>query len=189
MSIDYNKEDHQDLSPSNILANIDIVNTKMNNKETAMVNINEVTDSKIEIKPKPQNVAKSEEDPLIDYIHSSRNITSICQLNNGTIVSCSNDKSIIIGEHIINNSHDDWIIKVISLPNNRIASCSWDETIKIWTLSSDIPFKVLKGHQDKINSILYVKEKDILISGSLDTLFCISIYNILFGYINYFFSA
>ena len=159
MSIDYNKEDHQDLSPSNILANIDIVNTKMNNKETAMVNINEVTDSKIEIKPKPQNVEKSEEDPLIDYIHSSRNITSICQLNNGTIVSCSNDKSIIIGKHIINNSHDDWIIKVISLPNNRIASCSWDETIKIWTLSSDIPFKVLKGHQDKINSILDVKEK------------------------------
>lgn len=95
-------------------------------------------------------------------------ITSICQLNNGTIVSCSNDKSIIIGEHIINNAHDDWIIKVISLPNNRIASCSWDETIKIWTLSSDIPFKVLKGHQDRINSILYVKEKDILISGSLD---------------------
>ena len=189
MSIDYNKEDHQDLSPSNILANIDIVNTKMNNKETAMVNINEVTDSKIEIKPKPQNVEKSEEDPLIDYIHSSRNITSICQLNNGTIVSCSNDKSIIIGEHIINNAHDDWIIKVISLPNNRIASCSWDETIKIWTLSSDIPFKVLKGHQDRINSILYVKEKDILISGSLDTLFCISIYNILFRYINYFFSA
>ena len=44
MSIDYNKEDHQDLSPSNILANIDIVNTKMNNKETAMVNINEVTE-------------------------------------------------------------------------------------------------------------------------------------------------
>ena len=75
MSIDYNKEDHQDLSPSNILANIDIVNTKMNNKETAMVNINEVTDSKIEIKPKPQNVEKSEEDPLIEYIHSSRNIT------------------------------------------------------------------------------------------------------------------
>ena len=37
MSIDYNKEDHQDLSPSNILANIDIVNTKMNNKETGMV--------------------------------------------------------------------------------------------------------------------------------------------------------
>ena len=116
-------------------------------------------------------------------------ITSICQLNNGTIVSCSNDKSIIIGEHIINNAHDDWIIKVISLPNNRIASCSWDETIKIWTLSSDIPSKVLKGHQDRINSILYVKEKDILISGSLDTLFCISIYNILFRYINYFFSA
>ena len=115
-------------------------------------------------------------------------IYSICEADDGTIVSCTRE-TITIGENTLKNPHDNSIFKVISLPNNRIASCSWDETIKIWTLSSDIPFKVLKGHQDKINSILYVKEKDILISGSLDTLFCISIYNILFGYINYFFSA
>ena len=85
--------------------------------------------------------------------------------------------------------HTDCVYYISQLDNNKLISCSWDETIKIWTLSSDIPFKVLKGHQDKINSILYVKEKDMLISGSLDTLFCISIYNILFGYINYFFSV
>ena len=39
-------------------------------------------------------------------------ITSICELDNGTIVSCSFDKAIIIGDYIINNAHNDIINKV-----------------------------------------------------------------------------
>ena len=50
-------------------------------------------------------------------------IYSICQLPNDDIVSCSNDKSIIIGDYTINNAHNDIIKKVITIPNNRIASC------------------------------------------------------------------
>ena len=68
-------------------------------------------------------------DPSNDYHcdqvierHSER-ITSICQLDDGTIVSCSNDKSIMIGDYTIKSAHNDWILKVITLPNNRIASC------------------------------------------------------------------
>ena len=68
-------------------------------------------------------------DPSNDYHcdqvinRHSKSITSICELDDGTIVSCSKDKSIIIG---------DYINRVIPLPNNRIPSCSYDETIKIW---------------------------------------------------------
>ena len=61
-----------------------------------------------------------------DYIYS------ICELDDGTIVSCSYDKSIMIGDYTIYNAHDDLITKVITLPNNRIASCSADYSIKIW---------------------------------------------------------
>ena len=59
-------------------------------------------------------------------------IKTICQLDDGTIVSCSYDQSIIIGDYKIENAHFDNINKVITLPHKRIASCSVDHTIKIW---------------------------------------------------------
>lgn len=101
----------------------------------------------------------------------SEGIKSICQLDDGTIVSCSEDKSIIIGDYTIKNAHDICINKVIALPNNRIASCSIDKKIKIWKSTppySDTPIKVLEGHNASVNSILYTKERDMLISGSDD---------------------
>ena len=99
----------------------------------------------------------------------NQGINSICELEDGTIVSCSNDKSIIIGDFTINNAHNDRINKVITLPNNRIASCSWDKTIKIWKSDkpySYVPIKVLEGHSNYVTSLLYIKERDIMISGS-----------------------
>ena len=114
-------------------------------------------------------------DPANDYHcdqvikRHTRGINSICELDDGTIVSCSWDKSIIIGDYTIKNAHNDCINKVITLPNNRIASCSFDKTIKIWKSNppySDTPIKVLEGHSAKIMSLLYIKEKDIMISGS-----------------------
>ena len=75
------------------------------------------------------------------------------------------------GDYTIKNAHDDWIFKVITLPNNRIASCSQDKTIKIWKSNppySDTPIKVLEGHSYVVTSLLYIKERDILISRSND---------------------
>ena len=100
-------------------------------------------------------------------------IHSICQLDDGTIVSCSGnkyDRTIMIGDYTINNAHDSWILKVITLPNNRIASCSKDMTIKIWKSNppySDTPIKVLEGHRYKVASLLYIKERDVMLSGSV----------------------
>ena len=46
-------------------------------------------------------------------------LRSICQLDDGTLVLCSDDRTIMIGDYYtINNAHDDWILKVITLPNN-----------------------------------------------------------------------
>ena len=117
-------------------------------------------------------------DPSNDYYHfdqvierHNEKIKSICQLDDGTIVSCSFDHSIMIGDYTINNAHDDRICKVITLPNNRIASCSYDKTIKIWKSNppySDTPINVLEGHSNKVTSLLYMKERDVMISGSYD---------------------
>ena len=121
-------------------------------------------------------------DPSNDYHcdqvieRHSKGITSICQLDDGTIVSCSYDKSIMIGDYTINNAHYSWILKVITLPNNRIASCSPNMTIKIWKSNppySDTPINVLKGHWDYVNSLLYIKERDVMLSGSWDDTLCL----------------
>ena len=62
-------------------------------------------------------------DPSKDYHcdqvieRHSKGIRSICQLEDGTIVSCSFD-AIMIGDYTINNAHNSWITKVITLPNN-----------------------------------------------------------------------
>ena len=102
---------------------------------------------------------------------NSDTIFSICALDDGTIVSCSAFGTIMIGDYTIEDAHDSLINKVITLPNNRIASCSLDHTIKIWRSNkpySDKPIIVLKGHRDYVRSLLYIKERDIMISGSED---------------------
>ena len=118
-------------------------------------------------------------DPLNDYkcervIKRQKNsIQSICQLSNGDIVSGSFDKSIVIGNYTINNAHDDQIRKVIILPNNRIASSSLDTKIKIWSsIPPYILIKQLTGHTKCVNSLLYLNDKDIMLSGSVDGILC-----------------
>ena len=77
----------------------------------------------------------------------------------------------MIGDYTIKNAHNIWIFKVITLPNNRIASCSNDKTIKIWKSNppySDTPINVLKGHRHYVFTLLYIKERDIMLSGSDD---------------------
>ena len=93
----------------------------------------------------------------------------------------------MIGDYLILNAHDNKIQKIITLPNNRIASCSRDNKIKIWKATppyNSTPIKVLEGHTNCIMSILYVKEKDLLVSAlsdktlrlwSISTYQCISI--------------
>lgn len=98
-------------------------------------------------------------------------VVSICQLDEGNIVSCSDDKSIKIFIKTISNAHDDSINKVITLPNNRVASCSDDNTIKIW--KSDPPYQseplaVLKGHHDTVTSMIYIKNRDVIVAGDTD---------------------
>ena len=73
----------------------------------------------------------------------------------------------MIGNYIIKNAHEYKINKVIALPNDRIESCSNDKAIKIWRSNppySDIPIRVLEERIENITSLLYIKERDIMIS-------------------------
>ena len=75
-------------------------------------------------------------DPSNDYhcdevIKISKDgIESICELDDGTIVSCTWDR-IIIGNYTMKITDRTIIYKVITLPDNRIATCLYDGLIKI----------------------------------------------------------
>lgn len=114
----------------------------------------------------------------------SYSISSITQLSNDKLISASWDKTIKIWtifkttyklDYSIDQAHINWIRKVISLSNNRIASCSLDGLIKIW--NSNPPYntiQTLKGHSKGVNSIIQMKGKELLISGSFwDNILCL----------------
>ena len=104
-------------------------------------------------------------------------VISMCEIDDGTIVAFT-DGEIWINKFVIKKTHssNQWHPKIISLPNNKIASCSWDGTVKIWKSNppySDKPIKVLNCFNKRVNSILYIKERDILISGSDSGILCL----------------
>lgn len=47
-----------------------------------------------------------------------------------------------------------------------LASGSWDETIRLWDVESGENIAVLSDHNDQVNTVTFVPNQDILISGS-----------------------
>ena len=87
-------------------------------------------------------------------------------LSPNKIASCSSGKSIIIWlnyklDFKIENAHNDIILKVITLTENRFASSSQDATIKIWKSTS--PYELLAtliGHRASIPSLLMLNNNN-----------------------------
>ena len=138
------------------------------------------------------NIITGSIDKIINIYNS--NLTTIIQkITNGHLnsilyidikddnnfVSCSSDKNIITWikknnyfeiNKILSPAHNHFVRKVLYFQNDKIISCSFDQTIKIW----DENFKNLYKFEDtqKINSMLILKEENILvISGENNTKF------------------
>ena len=104
----------------------------------------------------------------------TQNVTSICQLEDGSLASASNDRSIKIWNlnpygliYTIDYAHERSIPKIVTLSKNRIATCSEDKTIKIWkgdSPYSNEPLYVLSKGNGVISFIGYIKEKEFLIA-------------------------
>ena len=108
----------------------------------------------------------------------NHNPVYISQLDKCKIMSCSIEGDIIIWN--INkiffsveatlSEHTDSVWKVIPISNNRIASCSYDTTIKIYKKYS--PYSLIatmSGNDLLVCSIIQIKGKEILVSASDDT--------------------
>ncbi len=54
---------------------------------------------------------------------------------------------------MILDAHKGIVSCLCVLPNNKLASCSWDKTIKIWDLINYNEIKTLTGHSGIVYSI------------------------------------
>ena len=97
--------------------------------------------------------------------------------DDNNFMTCSSDKSIklwikkgikFVINKTLNNCHEQLIVKVIYL-DNSIISCSWDNTIKIWIEDNNTYNNIIiLSLFNKISSILYLNDKNILISSGFD---------------------
>ena len=98
--------------------------------------------------------------------------------DDNNFITCSSDETIKFWikkdnqfelDKIIKNAHEAQINKVIYYCKNQIISCSKDKTIKIWEENNEI-YKVLNTleHSNEISSILFLEDKNMLISAGED---------------------
>ena len=105
----------------------------------------------------------------------SNAVAYLTLLDNKKLLSASDDLTMKIWnlyqkkypcEYTI-SAHDSQIEKTIQLSKDRIASCSSDKTIKIWKDSPPYNLlKTLKGHCGVVTSIIQLKNREYLVSGS-----------------------
>ena len=119
--------------------------------------------------------AKTFEVEQIINENDSESFTYIFEDSNRNILSSSdtsikiyalNTNNHYINYGIIRNAHEDKIKKVISIPSNRIVSCSDDGSYAVW--DNKPPFTIIKrirAHSDWISSIIFYN--DYLISAAM----------------------
>ena len=113
---------------------------------------------------------------LFEFSGDSSFSRTLCLLSNHLIASGSNDNSVNIWslkeQRLVRtlHGHQSRVITVKALPNNRLASHSWDETIKIWNPHTDEGnlLKTMFGHGTQNNFL----RMDILSNGFLVTCSC-----------------
>ena len=104
-------------------------------------------------------------------------ILDVSSLDNGCLITSSEGGAIKVWEITKKTfncvktltNHEGLVVQTIQLARNRMASCSFDLTIRIWI--SNNPYtcvKILKGHKRWVNSLLELRDKNYIVSGSDD---------------------
>ena len=66
--------------------------------------------------------------------------------------------------------HSDWVTSVVfSMDSQRLASGSWDNTVRIWDLATGKHLQTLEGHSDGVSSVVFSADSQRLASSSWDS--------------------
>ncbi|EAS04788.1 WD domain, G-beta repeat protein (macronuclear) [Tetrahymena thermophila SB210] len=65
-------------------------------------------------------------------------------------------------------AHNNVIRDMVSVGNNKIATCSYDSIIKIWKKNNSSLIQELKGHTDEVYQLSYSNKHNLLASSSYD---------------------
>ena len=112
-------------------------------------------------------------------------IRCVMRLSNGSLVSCSDDKTIkmwnLDESSCINTliGHTSAIYCLILLESGRLASGSDDKSIKIWDLNAGECVKTLTGHSSYVWRLCSATNGELIVSCSLDK--TIKIWNVASG--------
>ena len=102
-------------------------------------------------------------------------IISMCQIDNGHIVTAALDCTIFILSltkftfdivFVIPMAHLFKINNIVALGDNKFATCSRDMFIKIWNEDCHEPIAVIKDVGIYISSLLVLEDKNLLIAGT-----------------------
>ena len=129
-------------------------------------------DGNISISSYNLNEKKWKRDIYIKDAHKEGSVKSLCTLNNNRLLSGSSDYSIKVWNisdinltlvQELKGKHTNDVTQVIPLSKGRFASCSWDNTVKVW---KDYTYSCLSTleHDDWIGSILQSRGKEVLVS-------------------------
>ena len=98
-------------------------------------------------------------------------------LDENNFITCSNNikfwnkkDTIFIEKNTIENAHNEEIRKIIHFSNYNLLSCSRDKTIKLWEINNNNKYEntTTLVHSDRVNSILLLENKKIIVSSGID---------------------
>ena len=108
----------------------------------------------------------------------TKELTSVDVKDENTFVTSSSDQSLklwiqkdnkYINNKTIQDAHDDDINKVIFCSNGNLISCSWDYSVRIWKENNGDYENIKKlKHSDIVGSVLFLEDKNILVSAAED---------------------
>jgi len=108
--------------------------------------------------------------PIFTLNNHSAWIYCLIVKNDGRLVSCSGDSSIIIynkdtyNPDIIIKEHNKYVLCIIQLSSGLLASCSRDKTIKLFNIkiNSYEIIQTISFHTDEVYKIIELKNKSIV---------------------------
>ena len=116
------------------------------------------------------NYKIEKKNPIYKLTNHTSYVFCLCVLNDGRLVSGSDDKSIIIYNKttykpdIIIKEHKDYITCITKLSSGILASCSFDKTINLFNING-MKYEILQTlnyHSNYVYKIIELKNKNLV---------------------------